>query len=130
MSTNEVAEVLNQHAQIHISNVYGVEVPGAEGRAGMAALEVDSPENFDMESFARLVDTQLPAYARPVFIRLQSSLQTTGTFKLVKTALREQAFHLDQVGQDAIYVRPPKASAYQRLDHDFYQHLCSGRAGY
>jgi len=130
VSTNEVAEVLNQHAQIHISNVYGVEVPGAEGRAGMAALEVDSPENFDMEGFARLVDTQLPAYARPVFIRLQSSLQTTGTFKLVKTALREQAFHLDQVGQDAIYVRPPKASAYQRLDNDFYQNLCSGRAGY
>ncbi len=130
VSTNEVAEVLNQHPQIHLSNVYGVEVPGCEGKAGMVALAVESPDTFDVAGFSRLVDTELPAYARPVFIRLQGALETTGTFKLVKTELREQSFHLDQVGQDAIYVRPPKAESYQRLDDSFYQSLCSGTAGY
>jgi citronellyl-CoA synthetase len=130
VSTNEVAEVLNQHPQVHLSNVYGVEVPGCEGKAGMVALAVDSPDTFDMTGFSRLVDAELPVYARPLFIRLQASLETTGTFKLVKTELRAQSFHLDQVGQDAIYVRPPKAESYQRLDDNFYQSLCSGTAGY
>ncbi len=130
VSTNEVAEVLNQHPQIQVANVYGVEVPGVEGRAGMAALAVDGSENFDLDALARLVDSALPVYARPVFIRLQRSLATTGTFKLVKTELREQGFHLDQMGDDAVYVRPPKAGSYQRLDNDFYQMLCLGTAGY
>ncbi|MDG1065057.1 MAG: long-chain-acyl-CoA synthetase [Luminiphilus sp.] len=130
VSTNEVAEVLNQHLQIHLSNVYGVEVPGVEGRAGMAALSVDSPDNFDLAGFARLVDAQLPGYARPVFIRLQLSLETTGTFKLLKTELREQSFHLDQVGEDPVYVRLPNTETYQRLDSTLYQSLCLGTAGY
>ena len=130
VSTNEVAEILNQHPQVSITNVYGVEVPGVEGRAGMAALAVDSPGAFDLEAFASLVDRELPAYARPVFIRLQGSLETTGTFKLVKTDLREQAFHLDRVGEDVVYVRPPSGGGYQPLDQDFYQSLCRGTAGY
>ena len=36
VSTNEVAEALNLADGVLESNVYGVEVPGADGRAGMA----------------------------------------------------------------------------------------------
>ena len=38
VSTNEVGEILNACDQVEISNVYGVDIPGAEGKAGMAAI--------------------------------------------------------------------------------------------
>ena len=107
-----------------------MEIEGAEGRAGMAALAVEDPDQFDLEAFTRLVDAELPAYARPVFIRLQQNLETTGTFKLVKTQLREQAYHPDQVEGDVVFVRPANGSAYQRLDESIYERLCQGTAGY
>ena len=130
VSTNEVAEVLNQHPQIEMANVYGVEIPGVEGKAGMAALAIDKSVSFDLDHFTQLVDMELPMYARPVFLRLQRSFETTGTFKLVKTSLREEAYHPERVGDDEIYVRPPTGDAYRALDTDFYEQLRTGTAGY
>lgn len=130
VSTNEVAEVLNRHPQIAMANVYGVEVPGAEGRAGMVAFECGDPDSFDFEAFQQLVETHLPPYAQPVFVRIQSVLETTATFKLVKTTLRKQAFHLDQVGDDVIFLKKPHASQYVRLDRTFYEALCRGEGGF
>ncbi|KZX59080.1 long-chain-acyl-CoA synthetase [Halioglobus sp. HI00S01] len=130
VSTNEVGEVLNQHAQIDMANVYGVEVPGAEGRAGMVAFALEQGAEFDVESFTELVDAELPIYARPVFLRVQRNIATTGTFKLLKTDLRRQAYHLNQVDQDEVYVRRPRSDRYERLEPTFYQEITSGQAGY
>ena len=103
---------------------------GAEGRAGMVAFECGDPDSFDLEAFQQLVETHLPPYAQPVFVRIQSVLETTATFKLVKTTLRKQAFHLDQVGDDVIFVKKPHASKYVRLDRTFYEALCRGEGGF
>jgi citronellyl-CoA synthetase len=130
VSTNEVGEVLNRHPQINMANVYGVEVPGVEGRAGMVAFALEESVPFDMEAFVRIVDGELPAYARPVFLRIQRSMATTGTFKLLKGELREQAYHLDNVGDDEIYVRRPQGESYERLDVGFYKCVADGSAGY
>jgi citronellyl-CoA synthetase len=130
VSTNEVAEVLNQHPQIEMANVYGVEIPGVEGKAGMAALAIDKSASFDLDCFTNLVDTALPAYARPVFLRIQRTFETTGTFKLVKTSLREEAYHPERVGDDVIYVRPATGGGYRALDADLYEQLRTGIAGY
>ncbi|MDZ7784661.1 MAG: AMP-binding protein [Halioglobus sp.] len=130
VSTNEVGEVLNQHPQINMANVYGVEVPGTEGRAGMVAFALGEDDSFDVETFVRIVDGELPVYARPVFLRVQRSMATTGTFKLLKGELREQAYHLDRVGDDEIYVRRPRGETYERLDADFYAQIVDGSAGY
>ena len=130
VSTNEVAEVINAHSQIDMANVYGVEVPGVEGRAGMLAFALDEGIEFDFEQLRNLVERELPLYARPVFVRLQRSVATTVTFKLLKGELREQAFHLDKVGEDSIYVCKPRSTGYELLDTDFYQHLLNGTAGY
>ncbi len=130
VSTNEVAEVLNQHPQINMANVFGVQVPGAEGRAGMVAFALEQSDAFDMEAFVRIVDSELPAYARPVFLRVQQSMATTGTFKLLKGELREQAYHPAKVGNDVIFVRKPRGDTYERLDAEFYQRLLDGSAGY
>jgi fatty-acyl-CoA synthase len=58
-------------------------VAGNEGRAGMAA--VTTTEVFAFDTLAQHVKQHLPSYARPVFVRLCDSLDTTGTFKLAKS---------------------------------------------
>ena len=129
VSTNEVGEVLNGHPQINMANVYGVEVPGAEGRAGMVAFALEEGQ-FDIAALTDLVERELPSYAQPVFVRIQRSLATTGTFKLLKGELREQAYHLDKVGDDEIYVRKPRSDGYERLDTAYYPKILDGSAGY
>lgn len=130
VSTSEVAEVLNTHPQITMANVYGVEVPGTEGRAGMVAFALDADIDFDLAGFRTLVDAQLPDYARPVFVRLQQDTETTVTFKLVKGKLREQAYHLDKVGDDRVYMRHPRSGEYHLLDDALYQKIIAAQAGY
>jgi citronellyl-CoA synthetase len=130
VSTNEVGEVLNSHPQINMANVYGVEVPGTEGRAGMVAFALEAGTDFDIDGFRALVDTRLPDYARPVFVRLQQDTETTVTFKLLKGKLREQAYHLDKVGKDRMYVRHPRSGEYRVLDDEFYQKILAAEAGY
>jgi citronellyl-CoA synthetase len=130
VSTNEVGEIINGHSQIAFCNVYGVEVPGADGRAGMAALALaDGVEELDLASFSAHVCTNLPAYARPVFLRIQRELDTTGTFKLVKGELRKQAYDLDQM-EDSIYVMKPGSSRYEPLDKAFAAKIRAGKAGF
>jgi citronellyl-CoA synthetase len=130
VSTNEVAEVLNSHPQIEMANVYGVEVPGVEGRAGMVAFELAEDVEFDVEALQVLVERDLPAYAQPVFIRLLRNAETTVTFKLLKGELREQAYHGDQVADDTVYVRKPRSAGYELLNEEFYRLLVEGQAGY
>ena len=130
VSTNEVAEVMNTHPQINLANVYGVEVPGVEGKAGMLAFELPEGEELDLDSFQALAEKALPSYAQPVFVRVLRSVTTTATFKLQKTDLREQAFHPDRVDGDPIYVRKPRSAGYELLDLDFYRQISTQCAGY
>lgn len=129
VSTNEVGEILNACEQIEISNIYGVEIPGSEGKAGMAAITLKPGQTFDVAAFTEYTDRELPAFARPVFVRVEDEQDTTGTFKLFKGTLKKQAYHLDQVDQP-IYVRQPRSAQYKLLDQAFYQQLMDGKAGY
>ncbi|MFQ3322830.1 MAG: citronellyl-CoA synthetase [Pseudomonadales bacterium] len=129
VSTNEVGEILNAFEQVEMSNVYGVEVPAAEGNAGMAALTLNAGAQFDVKAFSAFVEKELPAHARPVFIRLQQQAETTVTFKLVKGALRKEAYHLAQV-IDPIYMLKPRTSVYQLLDKATYQQVLDGTIGF
>ena len=129
VSTNEVGEILNACDQVEISNVYGVDIPGAEGKAGMAAITLMPGQQFSAAEFTEFVDRELPAFARPVFVRIEQHQDTTGTFKLFKGKLKQQAYHLDQV-DEPIYVRQPKSKQYELLNHGFYEQLINGSAGY
>ena len=94
VSTNEVAEILNLFNQVNMANVYGVKIPKSEGRAGMVAFNCELKE-FKWSDFSKFVAEKLPKYAQPIFIRIIKELETTGTFKLKKNDLREEAYHLD-----------------------------------
>ena len=130
VSTNEVAEVLNGYDQIDISNVYGVSVPATEGRAGMATVVLNSPdEALDLERLSEYVCSNLPHFGRPVFVRVQSEAAVTGTMKLVKTGLREEAYDLSKI-TDPVYVMKPRTEHYVPLDEAFLNEIQEGTAGY
>ena len=129
VSTNEVGEIINGHPAVKICNVYGVEVPGADGRAGMAAITLEAGQQFDAAEFAAFVQAELPPFARPVFVRVQSELEVTGTFKLMKTELRKTGYDLNAT-DDPIYVMKPRSNAYEALNTDYQAVLGSGEAGY
>jgi citronellyl-CoA synthetase len=130
VSTNEVGEILNGFEQIKFCNVYGVEIAGADGRAGMAAITlVDGLEAFDVAAFSRYIRAQLPAYAIPVFLRVQSEIDVTGTFKMVKGELRKQAYKLS-LFTDPVYVLLPGQTDYQWLDEDILATIEAAQAGF
>ena len=115
VSTNEVGEILNGFKDVNMSNVYGVKIPGCEGRAGMAAFSLDDAEQFDWQAFSNYVETSLPKYARPLFIRIIQEMDTTGTFKLKKNELRDDAFNINKV-EDKVFCLKPSSNIYERLD--------------
>ncbi len=130
VSTNEVGEVVNRHRQVHFCNVYGVEVPRADGRAGMAALVLDEGnEALDVSDFSSFIARVLPAYARPVFLRIQRDIDVTGTFKMVKGELRKQGYDPELVA-DPLYVMKPRTSVYEPLDAGYYATIRAGDAGF
>ncbi len=130
VSTNEVGEIINGFEQIKFCNVYGVEIPGTDGRAGMAAIILNEDvTEFDVEGFAAYVNHELPGYAVPVFVRIQSDIDVTGTFKMVKGDLREQSYHISKYS-DPVYVMKHGDSAYTLLDDGYVEQLNNGSAGF
>jgi len=122
VSTNEVAEVCNGARGILESNVFGVQVPGSDGRAGMAALHVD--ETFDLAAFAHYVKENLPGYQRPLFVRiLGGDMQTTGTFKHQKVRYRNEAFDPSASGDALFYF---DGDAYQPIDSAVFEAIGRG----
>ena len=130
VSTNEVGEIVCGHPQVQLCNVYGVEVPGVEGKAGMAALVLaEGEDSLDLESISDWVNESLPSYARPVFLRIQTNMETTGTFKMLKGDLRSQGYDLNKVS-DRVFVMKPGKTQYETLDGAFHSIILSGQAGY
>ena len=134
-STNEVGEIINALPQVQTTNVYGVQIPGTDGRAGMAAITFDpasvsTADDVDWAALSAHVTDKLASYARPIFIRVKTDQDTTSTFKLLKKELREEAYHPDRVGGEAIYVLKPGSQAYEPLDAEFYDRIVDGSAGY
>jgi len=129
VSTNEVGEILNGCDQIEMANVYGVDVPATEGKAGMVSVMLKPGQVFDVDAFSSFVNANLTHFSQPVFVRVQPEAATTGTFKLLKGDLRKQAFHIDQVTDD-LYVLPPRGKQYQKLERDLYNSIMDGSAGY
>jgi len=127
VSTQEVAEILGGFPGLEMVNVYGVEIEGVEGRAGMAALVMDDDERraFDAKAFYEFVEKSLPSYAAPVFARLLSEVDVTGTFKLRKVNLQEEGFDLERV-DDPILFRDAEARRYVPLTPELRAEIRSG----
>ena len=120
VATLEVAEVISAMPGIQHANVYGVAVSGVEGKVGMAALVTDG--ELDLQAFRRHLLDRLPAYARPVFVRMRSEASLTGTFKYSKTDLLREGFD-PEACRDALYFDdgdafvPLNATLYKRIQN-------------
>jgi fatty-acyl-CoA synthase len=123
VSTNEVAEAFGVVDGVKEANVYGVAVPGMDGRAGMAALVV--ADGFDVAGLSAKLAGNLAAYARPIFIRLRPEMEITGTFKLRKVDLVKEGFNPDVIA-DPLYVLDPDEERYVPLDEAGYHDIVSG----
>ncbi|HWY60454.1 MAG TPA: long-chain-acyl-CoA synthetase [Rhizomicrobium sp.] len=124
VATSEVTEALSTVPGIREANVYGVAVPGMDGRAGMAALVVDGL--FDVRGLARRLEGRLVHYARPVFLRLQSEIAVTGTFKQRKVELVKEGFDPSAL-PDPIYWLDPVTADYERLTPARYGEIVEDR---
>ena len=111
VATGEVADVLLAFAGVTAASVYGVAVPGTDGRAGMAALVAAC--DLDLVALHAHLAARLPRYARPVFLRLRKSLAHTGTFKVQKAEDVREGFDPARIA-DPLFV--DGGAAYVPLD--------------
>ncbi|MGO9991018.1 MAG: long-chain-acyl-CoA synthetase [Steroidobacteraceae bacterium] len=124
VSTTDVLSALTAARGVREGVVFGVAIPGADGRAGLAALVVDSA--FDLAAFHAHVGQCLPSYARPVFLRLLRSLDTTGTFKARKQDLLRAGFD-PRATTDPLFFDDAREGSYVPLDTALYAAIQAGR---
>ncbi|MHA6195064.1 long-chain-acyl-CoA synthetase [Pseudomonas wadenswilerensis] len=122
VSTQEVADALSDLPGLELINVYGVQVPGHEGRAGMAAVLMQAGQGFDPQALYALTEARLPRYAAPVFVRVSAAADLTSTFKLRKVDLQRQGYS-PQACADPLYIRDERTRSYQPWSLDLLQRL-------
>ncbi|CAA0121758.1 Long-chain-fatty-acid--CoA ligase FadD17 [BD1-7 clade bacterium] len=125
VATGEVEAALLKHEAIEHAIVYGVAVPHADGKAGMAAISLkegaDNPSTQDLASYMR---DALPPYAVPLFIRMQGDQAVTSTFKYQKYKLKEEGWH--DVNADEVYLLEGGADRYKSLTPQLSEQLSAG----
>ena len=123
VSTSEVEDVLSSFNQIDHSSVYGVEIPGSGGRAGMASIiSTEDCQNFDFDGLLSILKTNLPPYSIPKFIRFLSELSTTSTFKIRKSSMKEEGYDINKL-TDPIYILLPDSKEYIPLSEIIYKNI-------
>ncbi|XP_030832216.1 long-chain fatty acid transport protein 6-like [Strongylocentrotus purpuratus] len=124
ISTQEVSHVLALFPAILEANVYGVHVPGHNGRAGMASIVLHKGATLDFSGLYQHITSSLPDYARPKFLRLLDEMDLTGTFKHKKTELVKRGFAPDGYGE--VYIIEPSRKTYVPINHDHIKMLTAG----
>jgi fatty-acyl-CoA synthase len=101
-----------------------VQVPGTDGRAGMAAVVPNEGAEFDGKSLANTVYEHLPGYAMPLFVRVVDSLEHTSTFKSKKVDLRDQGYGPDI--EDPLYVLKGREDGYVPYYDEYPDEVAAG----
>ncbi|KAI6660109.1 hypothetical protein LOD99_10582 [Oopsacas minuta] len=122
VSTAEVESIIASVLNLKDVAVYGVEIPGTDGKAGMAAIA--DPE-LDPSTLYKEISSSLPVYARPIFIRLIPSVDMTGTFKLQKKKLKEEGFDISKIPYQLFYL-DTKLGLYVELNKEAYDGINTG----
>lgn len=106
--------------------VYGVDIPGTDGKAGMAAVTLADDATFDGRQLATHLFDRLPSYAVPLFIRVVPELEQTSTFKSRKVELRKQGYQPDDKSE--LYVLAGRGDGYVPAYDDYAADVAGGRA--
>lgn len=125
VATSEVEAVISNVVGLKDCTVYGVEVPHTEGKAGMAAI-VDPDNQLDVEHLSAGIKGALPAYARPLFIRVLPSVPMTSTFKVIKRDFVKEGFDLHTI-KDPLYFLNHDG-VYRKFTEKDYDDVMNGKA--
>jgi fatty-acyl-CoA synthase len=123
VSTTEVAQAISAFPGVLDTAVYGVAVPGSEGRAGMAAIVV--ARDFELGAFRRHLGDRLPDYARPLFLRICGAIDLTGTLRPNKQRLAGEGYD-PAATTDPIYFNDRSGAAFVKLDEALDRRLRRG----
>ena len=125
VSTTEVENAVSEYEKIAEAVVYGVGIPNTNGRAGMAAITLSEGTTLteqDLQQMATQFKKCVPAYAVPVFLRIQKQVETTGTFKYQKNKLKEQSFDPNK-NDERLLVLLPNATGYCDLTPEIFSNI-------
>lgn len=126
VATQEVEKAMDSYPGVSSSAVYGITMPGSDGKAGMAAIVRDDKAPFDITGLAAHLRTSLPKYAVPLFVRFVPDFEWTATHKIKKTNLKAQSYDPAQVKED-IYVLLPGSDQYEALNQDILRNIAAGQ---
>ncbi|GAD84322.1 long-chain-acyl-CoA synthetase [Nocardia asteroides NBRC 15531] len=126
VATTEVEGALDHDEAIAQAVVYGVDIPGTDGKAGMAAVTLHPGAEFDGKALAATAYQRLPLYAIPLFVRVVAELEQTSTFKSRKVELRKQGYAPDTDSE--LYVLSGPATGYVPAYDGYADDVAAGRA--
>ncbi|MGY4649228.1 long-chain-acyl-CoA synthetase FadD6 [Mycobacterium sp. URHB0021] len=135
VATTEVEAAVSTDPQIEEATVFGVEVPGAGGKAGMVAVQLKEGEEFDGKALAKAAYDKLPGYAVPLFVRVMGELAHTSTFKSQKGHLRKEGYggtsgegdeDVEEI-EDPIYVLAGRDEGYVPFYDEYLQDVVDGK---
>ncbi len=126
VATQEVEKAIDSFAGVSASAVYGITMPGSDGKAGMAAIIRDDKITPDVTRLAQHLKASLPKYAVPIFVRFVPDFEWTATHKIKKTNLKNEGYDLSQV-KGEIYILLPGSEEYEKLNDDIYRNIIAGK---
>ncbi len=127
VATTQVEHAVSRDSNVDECTVYGVEVEGAGGKAGMAAIQLQEGTDFDGKALAKTVYEHLPPYALPLFVRVVDELEKTSTHKVKKVELSKQGYSSDDI-EDPIYVLKGRDEGYVEYYDAYPEEVKSGKA--
>jgi fatty-acyl-CoA synthase len=128
VATTEVEAAVSLDPQVEEATVFGVEVPGAGGRAGMVAIQLKEGEAFDGKALAQAAYGHLPAYAVPLFVRVVETLAHTSTFKSQKVDLRKEGYGAGETKvEDPLYVLSGRDEGYVPFYDEYPAEVVDGK---
>jgi fatty-acyl-CoA synthase len=123
VANSEVSAVLCEFPGVEHANVYGVRVPGLDGKVGMATLVAGN--QLDLAALRKHLSKRLPPYARPVFLRICAVASLTSTFKYSKTKLVRQAYD-PAACSDPLYFDLAGSETFVELNKALFDQIQSG----
>jgi len=84
-----------------------------------------SDDPVDLDDLLRYMKQNLPPYAVPVFVRIKSEIEVTGTFKYKKADLKKEGFD-PLAGNDPLHVLLPGEPRYVPLTAEIHANVSQG----
>ncbi|XP_076086204.1 long-chain fatty acid transport protein 2-like [Mytilus galloprovincialis] len=129
VSTTEVSNIISQLPFILDANVYGVTVPGHDGKAGMVSLTIKENIELSPEKLQHIYthcEQKLPKYARPLVLRIEKDMRTTSTYKQHKVTLMKEGFD-PEIVSDPMFYLSSEANTYLPLNSTTHHHMTKAK---